>query len=80
MNQQQAVALIKEALAEISPDKAAEFESTSLETRIKDLGIDSVAAMELVGAIEERIGVTFPDEDLAQISRFVDLVDLIQGA
>lgn len=80
MTTEQAVALIKDALAEVAPEKAAEFDGVALETKIRDLGIDSVAAMEMVGAVEERLSVTFPDEDLAQLSRFSDLVDLIKAA
>lgn len=79
MTNEQAVALIKQALGEIAPGKVAEFDSVSLDTKIRDLGIDSVAAMEMVGCVEERLEVTFPDEDLAQLSRFSDLVDLIKS-
>ncbi|MCB9506693.1 MAG: acyl carrier protein [Myxococcales bacterium] len=77
MTNEQAVALVKAALHEISPAKAAELETLGLDTRIRDAGIDSVAAMEMVGVIEERLEVTFPDEDLAQLNRFSDIVDLI---
>lgn len=79
MTTEQAVALIKDALAEIAPTKVAEFDGVALDSKIRDLGIDSVAAMEMVGCVEERLEVTFPDEDLAQLSRFSDLVDLIKG-
>ena len=80
MTDEQALALLKEALHEVSPAKARELEQLDLNTRVRDAGIDSVAAMEMVGAIEERLQVTFPDEDLAQLNRFIDIVDLIKSA
>ena len=77
MTKDAAIALIKEALHEISPARAKEFDVTNLDLKIRDIGIDSVAAMEMVGVVEEKLEVTFPDEDLAQLRRFSDLVDLI---
>ena len=34
----------------------------------------------MVGYIEEELGVTFPDEDLAQVNRLEDLAGLIRNA
>ncbi len=80
MTNEEAIEIVKAALAEINPAKAAEFGPDKLDTKIRDMGIDSVAAMEMVGVVEERLEVTFPDEDLAQLNRFSDLVNLIKGA
>ena len=80
MTNEDAIALIKEALTEIAPTKAAEFSAANLDMKIRDMGIDSVAAMEMVGCVEERLEVTFPDEDLAQLSRFSDLLEIIKTA
>lgn len=78
MNENQILALVKEALAEVAPGRAAEFEAIDLDAKIRDLGIDSVAAMEMVGVVEEKLEVTFPDEDLAQLNTFNDLANLIR--
>ena len=77
MNNEQAAALVREAISEVAPSRAGDFETVDLNTKIRDMGIDSVAAMEMVGVVEERLEITFPDEDLAQLNRFSDLVDLI---
>jgi acyl carrier protein len=78
MNETEILALVKDALAEVAPNRAAEFDAIDLNTKIRDLGIDSVAAMEMVGFVEERLEVTFPDEDLAQLNTFNDLANLIR--
>lgn len=77
MNNEQAAALVREAISEVAPSKSGDLSTVDLNTKIRDLGIDSVAAMEMVGVVEERLEITFPDEDLAQLNRFSDLVDLI---
>lgn len=78
MNEKEILGLVKDALAEVAPGRAAEFEAIDLATKIRDLGIDSVAAMEMVGFVEEKLEVTFPDEDLAQLNTFNDLANLIR--
>lgn len=80
MTHEEAIAIVKDALAEINPAKAAEFGPDKLDTKIRDMGIDSVAAMEMVGVVEERLETTFPDEDLAQLNTFNDLVSLVKSA
>lgn len=77
MNNEQAAALVREAISEVAPSRSGDFASVDLNTKLRDMGIDSVAAMEMVGVVEERLEITFPDEDLAQLNRFSDLVDLI---
>ena len=66
MNDTEVLTLVKAALEDVAPGRAAEF--------------DAVATMEMVGFIEERLETTFPDEDLAQVNRFSDLAELIKGA
>ena len=78
MNDTEITALIQEALASVAPQQAAELKSLDLSIKITSLGIDSVAAMEIVGFVEERLEITFPDEDLAQLNTFEDLARLIR--
>lgn len=80
MNETEIMSLVKEALAEVAPARAAEFDAVDKGAKIRDLGIDSVAAMEMVGFVEERLECTFPDEDLAQLNTFNDLANLIRRA
>ena len=50
-----------------------------LATEIQSLGLDSIATMEMVGCLEESTDITFPDEELAKVSKLSDLANLIRG-
>ena len=79
MNNDEIIALIKEALAEVAPTRTSDFAAIQMETKIEDLGLDSIATMEMVNSIEERVDATFPDEELAKVQRIGDLAGLIRG-
>lgn len=68
------LALFKKAAFEVDNKK---FDDLKLDTTISDLGLDSVAMLELIGYIEEELNVHFPDEDLARLQTLKDLSDLI---
>lgn len=48
------------------------------EQRIAELGLDSVSVMEMVGTIEERLGVQLADDELTKINTFGDLASLLE--
>lgn len=48
------------------------------ETEIANLGLDSVATMEVIGALEEKLSVRFPDEELATLKSVGDLTALVR--
>jgi acyl carrier protein len=79
-NDEQILALIQEALGSVAPTRRADFENLSPETKIEALGLDSIATMEMVNFVEERIEVTFPDEELAKVQKVGDLVGLVRGS
>ena len=45
---------------------------------VKDLGADSLDAVELIMAIEEEFGVTISDEDGSNVKTVKDVVNLIE--
>jgi len=69
------IKLFKDAALEVSNRK---LEGLSGSTVISQLGMDSVAVMELVSYFEEKLNVRMPDEDLARINTIGDLSGLIQ--
>ena len=79
MTDSEIIALIQSALAEVAPNRTADFADISLDTKIEALGLDSIATMEMVGFIEERVDATFPDEELAKVQRVGHLAGLIKG-
>lgn len=50
------------------------------EAELSDVGLDSLAAVELVGLLEERFDVALSEEKLFQATRVGDLLELVCGA
>ena len=71
--------LLKESLSEVLPGRESEWDQVTLDTTIEDLSVDSVTFMELVSAVEERVGKVFPDDQLAQLTNFRDLAALAKN-
>lgn len=69
------IQLFRDAAMEVSNRK---LEGLDRNTVISQLGMDSVAVMELVSYFEEKLEVRMPDEDLARINTIGDLSALIQ--
>jgi acyl carrier protein len=69
------IQLFKDAALEVSNRK---LDGLDRNTVISQLGMDSVAVMELVSYFEEKLNVRMPDEDLARINTIGDLSTLIQ--
>ena len=74
------LALIKRAVDDVAPGKVDSLNAATLNVSIRELGIDSVASMEMVSVVEEEIGVTFPDDELAGINTLADLVNLVRNS
>jgi len=70
------IVLFKEAVREVEAN--AELDNLTVNTEIAKLGLDSVMTMEVIGVLEERLNVRFPDEDLATLKNIGDLTALIQ--
>lgn len=70
--------LIKSAIAAVDPTKTPKLGLVKRETEIRELGMDSVATMEMVGFLEEKLETQFSDEVMIRIQTFGDLVDLIE--
>jgi acyl carrier protein len=68
---------LRVVLAEVSRQS---LEHTGLDDDlVRELGLDSLAALRLLAAVEKRFGVRFPDERLAEFRTLRQLLDLIEG-
>jgi len=76
-DEKEMIALFKEAAWQVDQ---REFEELSLDTHISDLGIDSVAMLEIFGYVEEELDLHLPDEKLSGIETLGDLSRLIRSA
>lgn len=68
---------IKEQVLTGLKDKLA-LSSIDENSRLQDLGIDSLDVVEYLLEIEERYGVEFPPEEMADLKTINDLVLLIE--
>ena len=66
--------LFQQAAMEVNSKK---LDNLSRSTVISQLGMDSVAVMELVSYFEEKLEIRLPDDELAKISTIGDLCDVI---
>ena len=68
---------IKEEVLQGLKDKLA-LSSIDENSRLQDLGIDSLDVVEYLLEIEERYGVEFPPEEMSDLKTINDLVVLIE--
>jgi acyl carrier protein len=68
-------AFFSQAAFEVSGKR---FENLNKATVISDLGLDSVALIELVGYLEEKLRIRIPDEELAGVQTLGDLDGLVR--
>ena len=73
-----AMELIKQAVTAVDTTKATRMAVVKPETEIREIGLDSVATMEMVGFLEEKLETQFSDEVMVRINTFGDLVALIE--
>ncbi len=78
MSDIETIELIKTALTKVEPKKAARFAELSLDTGLDELGLDSLAMMEMLGFIEDHLGTTFDDDEIARAESIADLVSLVK--
>ncbi|MBR2188416.1 MAG: acyl carrier protein [Eubacterium sp.] len=47
------------------------------EASLKDLGVDSIDAVELIMSLEENYDIQIPDEDAAKLEKVSDIIEYI---
>jgi acyl carrier protein len=69
-------ATVKELIAEITEREPEEVSDTALFT--EELGIDSLAGMEIMVSVDKRFKVDIPEEEFAKIKNVNDAVEMVQ--
>lgn len=69
------IQLFTQAALEVNGKK---LEGLTKDTVISKLGLDSVAVMELVSFLEEKLEIRMPDEDLAKVQTLADLGEVVK--
>jgi acyl carrier protein len=67
--------LFQQAVVEVNGSKPVNFDRATV---ISSLGLDSVAVIELVGYLEEKLHIRIPDEELARAQTVGDLDELVK--
>jgi 8-amino-7-oxononanoate synthase len=75
-NDHDLMSFLKSAVYDIS---MKELENVSAATKISELGLDSVAIMELIGVIEESFSVKIADEEITSLQNVGDLLVLMRN-
>jgi acyl carrier protein len=78
MTESETLDLIKTALRKVEPKKAEQFTDIDPNTSIEDLGLDSLAMMEMVGYLEDHLETTFSDDEMARVDTIADLSSLVR--
>jgi acyl carrier protein len=77
MNREDILATLKEIAAEVlGVDAAAVTEAATFK---EDLGADSLDLVEVVMALEEKLDITIPEEELADIKTVGQAIDVVLG-
>jgi acyl carrier protein len=71
------VATFLDAVRDVTDKK---LEGITLDTRIADLGLDSIQLMETIGVLEERLQLRFDDGALNRLTTVQDLSMLVDRA
>lgn len=69
--------LIHEALAFALGKDVPSPERLEGDANLSDLGVESVASLEVAGYIEDKLSIRFPDEELGGLMTVGDVVALI---
>ncbi len=72
--QEEVYAIIEEKLGVAASDLAPE------KSLVNDLGADSLDSVELIMAIEQKFGITIPDDAAENIKTISDIINYIQKA
>ena len=75
MTRPEIITLFKTMASEIAEKDLGNLAEDSV---IADLGLDSLAMLELVGAMERELKIQVPDDQLVGISTVRQLVDLLE--
>jgi acyl carrier protein len=66
---------VRQVAAEHLEVSAARLEAANT---LREAGIDSLAAIDLIVAIENRLAITFPDRELESVRSFDDLAAAVE--
>jgi acyl carrier protein len=79
MTQSEIIELIRAAHRYASPQRPEVTEAIAIDASLVELGIESIAAFEMLGFIEQRLAVEFEVGELAALRTVQSIVELVQS-
>lgn len=76
MRRHQLIELFRDLASEIAE---RDYSFVQEENAIAELGIDSLAMLELVGTMERQLGIRVPDDQLVGLVTVRHLLELVEG-
>jgi acyl carrier protein len=73
----EAVALLQHAAREVL---GRDLPGLTAASHLVEIGVDSVGLLEMVGAVEDKVGLRFPDDEIARLATVADVTALIERA
>jgi 8-amino-7-oxononanoate synthase len=73
---QNLISILKAAVYDVN---LKELGDISASTKISELGLDSVAMMELIGILEENLSIRIEDQEISELYTVGDLLNLLHG-
>ena len=71
---------VKDTVLEIiSAETKTPLKEIDLKADIRDMGIDSLATVEIVVAIEEQLGIEIPEDSVNEIIIIEDIIEICQN-
>lgn len=78
MTDQEIFALVKQAFVYAQPEKKSQIDLMTQESTFDELGIDSIAALEMSAYLEDKLGSQFPDDELTRVMDMRGFMNLIR--
>jgi len=63
----------------ISAETKTPLKEIDLKADIRDMGVDSLATVEIVVAIEEQLGIEIPEDSVNEIIVIEDIIEICQN-
>lgn len=79
MNQEEIKETIRELITEIAEDMDVEESSITDEAKfVEDMGLDSMALLEVLATMEKKFGVSIPETEFPNITSINQCTDTVQ--
>ena len=77
-NDEEMLEVVKHAMRESRAVTFIPVEQVAITHKLSEIGVDSIAAVEVAALLEDRFAIRLPDDQLARVSSVRDLLTIVQ--